>query len=194
MNKSTAEGLINAFPQFFDHFKKKYKYPHSQLSVGEGWSNLICKMLIKLDYHRESVSKKYKKHGTTVTTDFVQIKEKFGTLRLYHNTTVEMEPKSHQRVRKIDMWIRDIMCRRGFAKAYWAFYRWRRRHFETISEQVNTIIGNAEAKSAKICERCGEEGERCRPDYWVMTLCKKCENKLKKKGEQNDKLESGLHD
>ena len=46
----------------------------------------------------------------------------------------------------------------------------------SIADAVFDAIHNAEEKSYKVCEICGEKGE-IKGDYWVRTLCDKCYKK-----------------
>jgi hypothetical protein len=43
----------------------------------------------------------------------------------------------------------------------------------SIDNKIYKLIGNAEAKSLKICEQCGKAGAPSKSG-WIKTLCKKC--------------------
>ena len=179
MKDHNSEFLLGVFPHLFSYFIKTYEdRAKHQFAVGDGWYPIIyeaCEAIADL---------RCKYSNSLVKTDFVQIKEKFGTLRLYEWTKVENESWFSQRFRKIDGWVRTQMCKRGFYKAYWSMHRFRRKWlYETLYEKVSTIIGKAEGKSSRVCEVCGGAGKRCNPSgYWILTLCEKHEKE--KKGEK----------
>jgi hypothetical protein len=47
---------------------------------------------------------------------------------------------------------------------------------KSVAEEVYAAIGEAEAKSYKTCEGCGEPGET-RGQGWIITMCDKCWDK-----------------
>lgn len=50
---------------------------------------------------------------------------------------------------------------------------------ETLSE-INSLIGQAEGDSFKICQQCGLEGkEQSKSSGWIVTICDDCFNKVK---------------
>ena len=181
MRDEYAEYLLNRFDHLFSTFIIKNKqYAKHQFSVADGWYGLIFDLCAEINRIIDQADDK----GIKVTVDTLQIKEKFGGLRFYKVTTVENEPWFSKAFRKVDGWVRTIMCKRGFAKAYWAMHRWRRKHiYETLYEKVGTAVSYAESKSYEICEVCGGEGRRCSPNGWILTLCEKHEEERKNKEE-----------
>jgi len=45
------------------------------------------------------------------------------------------------------------------------------------TKNIYKLIENAEEKSAKTCERCGEQGKLCIRGTWYKTLCDSCKQK-----------------
>lgn len=90
------------------------------IECGEGWYNILDEMMAK-------IAALPPPEGFC----FSQIKEKFGTLRVY-----------------TDGW----------------------------SEEINTIIDEAEAKSAVTCESCGKPG-KINQGGWLKCLCEECKAK-----------------
>jgi len=49
------------------------------------------------------------------------------------------------------------------------------------NDAAEKIVDRAGAKSAKICEVCGNPGTGEEKDHWLYTLCKACKKELKKR-------------
>lgn len=181
MKKEYAEILLYRFPFLFTYFIDTYgNNAIHQFSIADGWHPIMVDMCDEL----HDLKFKYFCKGINIKINFIQIKEKFGTLRAYHDTKVIHETRSSKRFRKIDEWIRTKMCKKGLYKIYWAMHRFRRKWiYETLYEKVSTIVGKAEEKSATTCEVCGELGKRCRPRFWILTLCEKHEKEEKERTE-----------
>ena len=47
----------------------------------------------------------------------------------------------------------------------------------TETDEMSDLIEEAENKSAKICEICGEVGTLRKINGWYETICEKCQNK-----------------
>lgn len=183
MDKGFSEGLLWAYPQLFSGWIGRYKFPERQFAIANGWAGILYSLCLQIKLLQDEVDFKY---NAKLDVDVLQIKEKLGGLRFYTSVTLHHEPWFQTFVRKTDNFIRNWMCRWGFAKLYWRLYHWRREHvYETILERLNTIITSQESKSYKTCEKCGSEGRRCNPTgYWILTVCEECEIKIK--GEQKD--------
>lgn len=48
------------------------------------------------------------------------------------------------------------------------------------NEKIHDIIGKAEDKSYKICEHCGTKGKQTTVNGWVMSVCNKCLDRIRK--------------
>ena len=182
MKDEYANYLLNQFDYLFSTFIIKNKqYACKQFSVGDGWYALLFDLCAELSRIISDADDK----GRKVIIDTLQIKEKFGGLRFYKVTTVENESWGSKVFRKIDGWVRTHMCKIGWHKAYWAMHRWRRKHiYETLYEKVGTAVSYAESKSYEVCEFCAAPGERCRPNFWILTLCENCKKKEIEKHEE----------
>jgi hypothetical protein len=114
-------------------------YPdgHSiQCEIAPGWFSLVGDCLAELanDWKDERF-KNYRLH-------FVQIKEKFGGLRMYYNLVHVDDPENHH------------------ADAP-----------DFIYEAIRTRVASATEKAGKTCEDCGEPGDLSNCGGWVQTLC-----------------------
>jgi hypothetical protein len=181
MKDENAEHLLNQFDHLFSTFIiRNGQHAKHQFSIGNGWYAILFDLCAALDRIIDAADDK----GRKVTVDTLQIKEKFGGLRFYKQVTVENEALGSKWFRKTESWIGTVMCRNGFAKTHWAIHRWRRKHiYETLYEKVATAVGYAESQSYIICEVCGEEGNRCSPNGWLLTLCEKHEKESKKEND-----------
>lgn len=188
MNEENAKFLVGVYPTLFKVFTDRYgDRAHHQLAIGDGWFDTINEMCAKID----SLRLHHLFKGNMLSIDFVQIKEKLGTLRVYYNTSFNGESWGSYIFRTIDEFIRTYMYKWGFYKAYWAMFRFRRKYiYETVYEKIGSIVNNAEAKSAHICEICGNKGKRCIPDYWVQTLCEYHETEMKEKIKEEKEKEN----
>jgi hypothetical protein len=73
MNKSNKNTLLERFPHFFNDL-------HYGFCIGDGWFPILWSLCIKL----ESIVATY----PIGAIEIVQIKEKFGTLRIYTNLRI----------------------------------------------------------------------------------------------------------
>ena len=83
MNKELTEKLFNDFPELF---RGKDKPRHESLmyygfSHDDGWYTIVYSMCYAINNHLKNL----KTIGTPLDYEFVQIKEKFATLRVYDN-------------------------------------------------------------------------------------------------------------
>ena len=99
---------------------------------GKGWFGLIY----ELSQQIETIAVDMKNRGCPEDElpIVVQVKEKFGGLRVY-------------------------MCNQN--------------------DDISLLIEQAEAKSHRVCERCGQAGETYSDDGWYRTECESCRSKLK---------------
>ena len=110
------QDILNDFPEFF-----KDIHPLN-FSVPDGWTDIVYELCAKIK-------------KIAPDTKVGQIKEKFGGLRFYLNTS--------------------------------------------SSNKVRVLIDDAENKSFKTCEICGEPGKIDSVKGWLLTLCPKCTAKRK---------------
>jgi hypothetical protein len=184
MKEQDSKYLMCRFPRLFSSFMKRGEHAHHQFSIGDGWYGIvtnICHEIFKLQYYAEL-------EYSFINVDCSQIKGKFGGLRFYYSIDIECESRSSKRFIKINEWVGTKMCRRGFAKQWWAIDRFRRKYiYETWYEKVRTVVKEGEWLSYKTCEVCGEPGKRCIPSGdWMSTLCKKHEEEEKSKREKGE--------
>jgi hypothetical protein len=112
------------------------------IACGAGWKDLIGDACEKLQKFADE---------NGITIEFAQVKEKYGGLRLYIDVDY---PEGHK--------FKDVVVQDAE---------------ESLKEEINqlwrdiyTIVGEAEKKSYRTCEVCGNTGET-RSGGWVRTLC-----------------------
>jgi hypothetical protein len=81
-----------------------------------------------------------------------QVKEKFGGLRFYVGIPMKKEDSDSEEL------VKD---------------------FEKRCDETYRLINNAEARSTKICEKCGQQGKALSVNGWLSTLCEACRKKQK---------------
>jgi hypothetical protein len=119
MNKELEKKLTNKYPKLFAGV---HKSPRDSCMVfgcehGDGWFKIIEELCEKIKNYED--------------VEFLQIKEKFGGLRVYVGG---------------------------------------------VPEAVHKAIEEAEGKSEKTCEICGEPG-KIRGGGWLTCFCDKCKEK-----------------
>lgn len=181
MKKEKAEFLLTRYRDIFPTFLKKERGAYIDIAVGDGWYDLITNMLRQLE---KIISRVYSHSNIIVMIDCRQLKEKLGGLRFYYKLKLSYESKGSIFFRKANNYIGLKLCRMKLYRQWWAFDRFRQKHlYQTIYEKISTIVSEAESKSFKICEVCGDEGSRGTPQgtSWVATLCKKHYDESSKK-------------
>ena len=117
MSPELEEKLYGDFRSLFAN----RKYPHSPMAFGcehgDGWYGILREACEKIDAHK-----------CEQPFLFVQVKEKWGTLRLYYSGG---------------------------------------------DEYTSRVIKEAETKSGKACEGCGQPGT-ANKSGWISTLCDGC--------------------
>lgn len=112
-------------------------------NVGPGWRPLLT------DLHKELLEAR-------PDYQVVQVKEKWGTLRVYiTGTPIQADIIGGGRV--LNVKIKDTAT-------------------DTDWRTVQTIVNKYEKKSAEICEECGQPGVLRTDLGWVRTLCDHCAN------------------
>ena len=131
-------------------------------SCNDGWYHildLMCKQLME-------VQEKY-----DVKITFRQIKEKFGTLRVYYHFTPgprwTLDEDKHS---LLDGKPNVTICRAG-----WSNDAKTAPAYDEVDSIITEIISNAEVFSSITCEACGISGAVSREGGWIVTLCDKCE-------------------
>jgi hypothetical protein len=126
--------------------------------VNDGWYAI-------LDYMCSSFMRFQKKYDVTVVFD--QIKEKFGTLRVYHH--LEFGPR----------WSSDRLMLDGKSEIEYVSLGWHRcgemmPALEGVENLADEAIRIAEKMSEITCEQCGMTGATQTKSGWIKTLCDKC--------------------
>jgi hypothetical protein len=109
--------------------------------------NLKTYTLYNMSYSKYSNFSGFRVHYT-------QIKEKFGTLRVYTQIDQVYTPEEASK-----FYAEDI-----------------ERHYRRFCGYVDGTVSFAENLSATTCEKCGEHGKISREGWW-KTLCENCKNK-----------------
>jgi hypothetical protein len=118
----------------------------------DGWYPLINDLCSKLQIF-------YEKHQLEV--NFVQVKEKYGTLRIYYNMHFGAPGDT-----KLSEYFN------GFATCYGSDIK-----YDDLSNYVKNLIDFYTSISSIVCERCGMTGAANRKICgWWTTLCERCYN------------------
>jgi len=147
--------LLQAFPRLL-HGGLPY------LEFGRGWDGIIHGLLQDIDelLHDEQAT----------AFRVVQIKEKFGTLRLYYRVRGQ---------RRLHVDVQDgqgLPLRLVVGEVTSAF----------PCEEIDRLIAQAEEMTAQTCEGCGQPGSlRCHAG-WYTTLCDACLAARNRERQQED--------
>lgn len=194
MTKQLQEKLYQDFPDLFQNkslpMSKSCMY--WGVDVDDGWEPIIRQMCNSLAY----VMDKY-----DVKVVFDQIKEKFGTLTVYHHTVYGKSWK-HKKCyvlnfiesicRKFRFWKKaQIVANYRFGKEWslngknkipysrngWSDYSRKMNAAKGVDELVQDIISHARKASEIVCENCGITGADQNSRGWIKTLCEECKQK-----------------
>lgn len=138
------QSLIKKYPNLFmdDQGKSLMFWPW--IECGEGWYVLLDQLCKKL----------YKYKGLT----FLQVKEKFGGLRVYWSYDTEAEIFLHKGM--------ELIKTRVLGKS-------------SRSCKIAQLVDKAEEESQTICEVCGGQGKLVSSEFnWIKTLCPYHQKKL----------------
>lgn len=108
--------------------------------VGAGWHSLLRWL------HERTVK-------ANLPVKYRQVKEKFGTLRIYCDIDETQLPADVENPIE----------------------------YQTAVDRLDRLIEHVERLSSIICEDCGNPGRTCKPNgkYYMVTICDDCETKLK---------------
>lgn len=159
MKQELDDRLVSQFPILY---KDRYGDMRNTamcwgFSCGDGWYELLWNLSNELT----DLDKK-----DNVRAD--QVKEKFGTLRFYY--TILNVPLFDRFIWKLE-W--ELFKRYLKSRAPRAWVKFRQKFYKTFSEKIDEIVYKYEAKSAKICERCGAPG-KMRDGGWLKVRCDRC--------------------
>ena len=118
------------------------------ISVADGWYGIIdslCRQMMEVIVDVRKVFPDYR------CPEFVQVKEKFGTLRIYltqHSHMFQGEDDSYEK----DLW-----------------------------EEMDSLVRSAEHASLYVCEHCGTTVDVETSGGWLVTLCNECREKRGRK-------------
>src|SRR3990172_3646567 len=123
------------------------------IDTGPGWYYLIDQICGWLQWNSDNNKHLYPQ------IEFSQVKEKFGTLRLYHGVIENNKPVSFwKRIKKAYECLRYGYVFHDDRNTYYA-------------GSMSGAISFAESLSADICEECGKPGKARDINKWIMTLC-----------------------
>lgn len=167
MKKELELQLVKKYPIIFKDYGGDMRVTCLAwgMECGNGWYNLIDELC-------ENVMTLIGDKDITITA--IQVKEKFGGLRFYYNTK-----SSETFMSNVSYKISRFMFKLKWGQIYWKFIHFRKKIYRTTEEKISDVISNAEYKSYKTCEICGNPG-KTRGRGWVSTQCDKCwkESKL----------------
>lgn len=175
MNDELEKKLYEDFPEIFGQKDiDETKTPMCWgCSCDDGWYDIIrdtCQIMDNMAKRNAYLFPR---------VEFVQVKEKFGTLRIYFDeiflTKEEFLENDSANVchRYVaPKWVKFIG---KFWKGFLHNYMYK-KYLEKTRANSNFYYGveqYAEYLSAKTCEVCGERGLMCRRGNWLKTLCEK---------------------
>jgi hypothetical protein len=143
------DALVARFPRLF-----RGKHPQVPSSVPPGWSSLIDRMLADIDGMLDD--------GCARRFQVLQIKEKFGGLRVYW------------RLGRRQSAVIDAVTPDGLLKVKLTA-RAASAVDQSVVEQIDARIQQAEDEASGTCQRCGRGDARRRSRGWLVTLCDTCE-------------------
>ncbi|MFW6272265.1 MAG: hypothetical protein ACOC2U_00580 [bacterium] len=163
------DSIVNKHKYMFSLMNdKKRKYPIKfGFECGIGWYDILSDLFDKMAII-----------DTKKEISIMQIKEKFGTLRVYIKTF-----PSPSFIDKILLFISDIynVTVRTLTKNFgikWKFYKLYKHYIPKKQKQIRNLINEAEYLSSQTCEICGkkETAELLRINGWLSCLCQSCLN------------------
>lgn len=165
MNKKLEQKLFDMYDMFDDHTKSmKESCMHWGCECGDGWYFIIDSLCKKLKCIEEKFN---------VKIIFDQVKEKYGTLRIYWH--IELG----------DRWItkKDKYLLDGKEKANVLTHEYNIivdkklcPIFDIVHDQIDYHVNMTEYISSIICEKCGMSGATQSEGGWITTLCDKCKS------------------
>jgi len=174
MNERLEKELVEKFPSIF----RQTTLPPTESSMyfgcacEDGWKDLIyCAAQIMTNMHEYNPDM-YQK------VEFAQIKEKYGSLRLYYDVIpltkeefIDNEKANRYYYLRSPKFIKLIgKLKRSVLDSY-AYKRYL-KVTESKSSFYYGVTSYAEVLSSKTCEVCGEKGV-VRKGGWIKTLCDK---------------------
>jgi hypothetical protein len=142
---------------------------------GDGWYSLIS----DLSYKIMQVDK-----NKVVVAD--QVKEKFGGLRFYFHIEATKQPGPKMiSFRQKKYWLKSKIFYHTYPVSRYVRDGWlkiRKFFYKTLYEKVSDFVNEAERKSYKTCEVCGESGE-LRGRAWLTVRCDGCYSEELKKSD-----------
>ena len=169
MKQELEAKLINEFPKLFG--QKDLPPSKSLMCFGcchdDGWYTLLhnlCEELVKSGYEDN--------------VKFAQIKEKFGTLRIYcdyYNPNPTFLEKINRFYSKYWWRIRYFLCNRLNLYKYISYITGFMDSFCNLKQKrIDKIVEKYELKSAVTCEMCSKFADLCIRGHWYKTLCHDC--------------------
>lgn len=164
MNKELVTRLYNRFPFILCDL---YGDPRQTcmawgIECGDGWYEILDKLFEDITVVCAGTNKEFRA---------TQIKEKFGGLRIYYainNTGPTYMDEARQKMM-------TFMFRKNQGKLYWKLWRMKQKIKKSVESKIDDLIIEAESKSFRTCEQCGQPARVCQTDFgWYRTLCDSC--------------------
>jgi len=131
--------------------------------VNSGWYHILdymCKRLVSFQ----------NKYGVTVVFD--QVKEKFGSIRVYHHVEYGARWSEQGEL--------DGAVEVEHESFGWSTCGQKMPARDGVERLVDEVIRVAEEMSSITCEECGVTGATQNDRGWIKTLCDKCRSKNEK--------------
>jgi hypothetical protein len=155
MDKKLQQKLFKKYPKLF----RQKDLDMSQtclcwgICTGNGWYYLLDKICGWLQFNSDHNGHLFPQ------VEFSQVKEKFGTLRLYHGVINERKP--------VSLWQR---IKKAYECLRWGYVFHDDRNTYYAGEMAGAI-SFAESLSEDICEDCGKPGKMYNVNGWYLTAC-----------------------
>ena len=189
-DKSIFNDLVSKHPKLFElagNRENKVPIGWSHIECGPGWISIIDEICTKLD--------KMTKSGQVKSIRLIQVKEKFGRLRIYYDIETVPWYKPAALLNYITQlpysiirpWLWNFKRLWNFkylkSKPKQLWYIFIKPTFEAFTSdpawvKAARIVRNGEHKSGFVCEACGKPG-RLTNYGWMRVVCEEHEKEYK---------------
>ena len=163
MRNELQQKLFDKYPDMFGerHLDMSQTCMCWGIETNDGWYHI-------LDYMCNELKKLQEKYDLKII--FRQVKEKYGTLRVYHHIEYGGRwGKSGDGLRTTFEGAETVPHKR----LGWSISG-KNMQVSEILDLIEDMINTAEIMSSIICERCGMTGASPTEGMWITTLCDKC--------------------
>lgn len=177
MNEENDLRLVRAFPLLYAdrHGSKQSTLMCWGFACGDGWYDIIWELSEKLEplikkFVDDNPNLECSNCGCSKDRHYACLTRNPGKcLSIHVNPDSDEEPPSNYFACFCDSYVschpKAVQVKEKFGGL--------RFYMTSGNDEIYDLIGEAEAKSYKTCEECGEPGEE-KPMSWIRTLCDGC--------------------